>query len=144
MGYIEAKDLRQAIGFQAAAMMAGFTDTDTQTQAEQFDAMLDGIIEQTSDLINAMVGTRYDVSGLSGNPILARICLMISRYDVYCQFARFDVPETVRLAYEAAMKDLEKIQAGKLELLPDDTEFDPEDVVAAQFTSKSQYLTEML
>lgn len=145
MAYLEASELQQAIGWQTTAMMASFTATDEATQEELFQAMLDGVIGETGDLIDAMIGAKYDVSELTGNAILKRLCLMISRYDVYCQYARFDVPETVRLAYEQAMKDLEKIQGGKLELVADDAVYD-EDTAAGtpEFTSSGQYFTETI
>jgi phage gp36-like protein len=140
MAYITATELSQAIGFQAATMMATFTATETDTQQELFEAMLDGMIDAAGDLIDAMIGIKYDVSEYTGNAILKRICLMISRYDVYCQYARFDVPETVRLDKEAAMKDLEKIQQGKLELAADDATFDADDM-SSEFDGSDQYLT---
>lgn len=144
MGYIEAAELQQAIGFQADAMMASFSATESETQEELFRGMLAGVIEEATSLINAMIGAKYDVSRVSGNAILKRLCLIIARYDVYCQYARFDVPETVRLAYEQAMKDLEKIQSGKLELVADAAEYGPETAVSPEFRTKGQYFTESI
>lgn len=145
MEYLEATELQQAIGFQATAMMASFTATESDTQEELFQAMLDGVIAETGELIDAMIGAKYDVTEVTANAILKRICLMISRYDVYCQYARNDVPETVRLAYEQAMKDLEKIQGGRLELVADDAVYDAETAAGTpEFTSASQYLTEQI
>lgn len=139
MAYILAADLRSAIGFQADAMEAGFEYGEATGEAA-FTAMLGDVIDEVTALIDAMISAKYAVADYAENAILKRICTAISRYDVYTRFARYDVPDTVRLDKEAAMKDLEKIQQGKLELVADDAEF-TEGQMDSEFESSDQVFT---
>jgi phage gp36-like protein len=123
MAYCEDTELQTMIGFQASAMQSGYPHGDDETEEEAFLAMLGNVIDEVSALIDGMVAAKYDTAEVAGNAILKRICIAISRYDVYTMFARFDVPETVRLEKDAAMKQLELIQQGKLELVADDAEY---------------------
>jgi phage gp36-like protein len=139
MAYVTAAELRSAIGFQAEAMESNY-EYGELTGTAAFTAMLTAVIAETTSLIDAMISAKYDIATVEANAILKRICLVISRYDVYTRFARFDVPETVRLDKDAAMKDLEKIQQGKLELVADDEEFE-EGQLDSEFESSDQVFT---
>ncbi len=125
-----ADELTLAIGFQAAVMSKNLDE-------EEWDAQLEDILKAVSDTIDAMIRPRIDPTTLSNDPILHRVCLAIAVYDVWTQFARNQVPENVRLDKEEAMKTLEKIQRGSLELIPSGSEIDP---IAAEFSSKAQAL----
>jgi phage gp36-like protein len=125
-----ADELTQAIGFQATTMAAPLEEGEWDTQME-------AILTAVSNTIDAMIRPRIDPSTVPTDPILKRICLSIAVYDVWLQFARNQVPESVRLDKEEAMKTLEKIQRGSLELIPSGSEVEP---IAAEFSSKAQAL----
>ncbi len=127
----KAEELTQAIGFQATTMAAPL-------EAGEWDTQMEAILTAVSNTIDAMIRPRIDPSTVPTDPILKRICLSIAVYDVWLQFARNQVPESVRMDKEEAMKLLEKIQRGTLEIIPDEEEIAP---IAAEFTAKTQSLS---
>jgi phage gp36-like protein len=124
-------ELNQAIGFQAATM-------GKPLEEGEWDTALEEILTAVSNTIDAMIRPRIDPATVSTDPILKRICLSLSVYDVWLRFARNQVPESVRLDKEEGMKLLEKIQRGSLEIIPTSQVVEP---ISAEFSSKAQQLS---
>lgn len=137
--YTSVAELVEAIGFQAESMQAGIATGEDQTEEEAFEAMLEGVIGRTGEYIDGMIGARYDVSTVEDNPILARICREIALYNVYTQFTRMDVPETIARGKADAEKQLLAIAQGKLDLQADDATFDDE-AMQPEFESEDRAL----
>jgi|GEM_PF-3705084 len=108
--YIEVDELVVAIGFQAPAMAAG-------KEEGEFEDECEAVIEAVTAVIDAMISGRVDPKDVEDNAILKRVCLQISKYDVFNQYARDEVPESVRKDKEEAMKTLAQIQEGKIDLV---------------------------
>jgi phage gp36-like protein len=104
----------------------------------EWDTALEEILTAVSNTIDAMIRPRIDPATVSTDPILKRICLSLSVYDVWLRFARNQVPESVRLDKEEGMKLLEKIQRGSLEIIPTSQVVEP---ISAEFSSKAQQLS---
>jgi hypothetical protein len=140
--YVSAEDIRSAIGFQAESMISAMVlaEGETATQTELFDAMVEALITKRAEYIDAMIGRRIDVSTVTASPVLARIAMALVKYDVYTQYARYDVPETVKTERADAEKQLLAISQGKLDLVEDDAVFVAEDMVP-EFTSEARALT---
>lgn len=128
--FITVEELRAAIGFQAATMEAG-------KEEGEFDDELEAVISDVTDLVNSYIRPRYNPTDVSGSSILKRICTKICKYDVFSQYARNECPETVKEDKRDAMKSLEAIQRGKLEL--ELAAVDPASV-SSEFTSQDQVL----
>ena len=112
--YSSVDELKLAIGFQVNVMQGKMEDDD-------FDEALGVILENNSQFIDGMINTRVDQSVLEGNAVLKSVELSLSKYDVWSQYARNEVPETVREDKREAMKILEKIQKGTIVLVVDTT-----------------------
>jgi len=125
-------ELNNAIGFQATAMAAMFT------QAGAWTTRLTAILIAVTNTIDAMIRPRVDPTTVATDPILKRLCLSIAVYDAWMSFARNQLPEAVRLDKEQAMKMLEKIQRGELEIIPATGTVN---IVTGEFTSSSQVLS---
>jgi len=108
--YIEVDELVAAIGFQAAAMAAG-------KEEGEFEDECEAVIEAVTAVIDAMISGRVDPALVEDNALLKRVCLQISKYDLFNQYARDEVPESVRKDKEEAMKMLAQIQEGKIDLV---------------------------
>lgn len=112
--YSSVDELKLAIGFQITTMQGKMEDDD-------FDEALGVILENNSQFIDGMINTRVDQSVLGGNAVLKSVELSLSKYDVFGQFNRNEMPEAIREDKREAMKILEKIQKGTIVLVVDTT-----------------------
>lgn len=112
--YSSVDELKLAIGFQITTMQGKIEDDD-------FDEALGVILENNSQFIDGMINTRVDQSVLEGNAVLKSVELSLSKYDVFGQFNRNEMPEAIREDKREAMKILEKIQKGTIVLVVDTT-----------------------
>lgn len=135
--YATIDELKLAIGFQVTAMASGKTE-------EAFDSELTTVLSNACDAIDGMISPRVDPSTVSANAVLKRIALSVARYDVYCQYARNEVPETVREDKRDAMKQLEAIQTGRLGLSPDTPDEDSPGIIESEFTGSAQVFNVVL
>ncbi|HOE90384.1 MAG: phage protein Gp36 family protein [Candidatus Ratteibacteria bacterium] len=101
------------------------------------DNRLADIIADQSAYIDGYLRIRYDLPIDENNPILERICLLLSKTEIYRLFAANDIPETVKEQEIQARKELEKIQKGEI-IIKKDTNADDEII------SKPTYHTEWL
>lgn len=122
-------ELKLAIGYQVTSMQGS-------TLEATFKTALETILTNVSNAIDAMIATRYDVSTLTTNAILKRIALSMAAYDTWRQYARNELPESVRDDYRDTMKLLEKIQRGDVGLMTGGTD-DPEPI-ESEFESVTQ------
>ncbi|MDD4310648.1 MAG: DUF1320 family protein [Candidatus Cloacimonetes bacterium] len=135
--YGTADKLLTTIGFQATAMQGTMEDDD-------WGDVLETVLTDISAVIDGMISSRYDVSDYADNAVLERIALSVGRYDMYCQYVRNDVPETIRKDKEEAFKMLNDIQSGKLALTPDTPDEDAPAPVESEFTSSAQVFSQVL
>lgn len=142
--YITAEDLSEAIGFQRAAMKAGIVAGEGETQDEVWDAKLAAVISQVSDLIDGMVSVRYAPADVSESAVLKRICTMISVYDVWCGFARNELPKSVMENKADAMSMLKQIQQGSLSLVLDSPPEDAPPPVESEFEAQTQVFSRIM
>lgn len=129
--YITPEELKEAIGFQAAVMATLAPDEEGAEEGSGFLEVLQDVIRDQTKLIDDWIAAKTtDIQSLRGNQILRRICLNLSRYEMYLRFARDMVPETVQDDKDEAMRQLEKIQRGEIELLAGQ----PESLAISEFT----------
>lgn len=140
--YISAAELQTAIGFQAATMATLTPDGEGDTEGAAFTEALESVISDQTDFIDAwIIGKVDDLEDLRTNQILRRICLNLSKYEMFSRFARDMVPDAVKADKDEAMKLLEKIQRGELELLAEA----PEELGVSEFEEgQAQVLNAML
>lgn len=115
--YITPEELKEAIGFQADVMATLTPDEEGTEEGSGFLAVLTEVIQDQTKLINDWtVSEPEDLEALQTNQILRRICLNLSRYEMYVRFARDMVPETVQADKDEAIRMLRDIQRGELKL----------------------------
>jgi len=129
--YGTVDELKLTIGFQAGAMEKG-------KEEGQFDEELETVLENVSEMIDGMIVSRVDPARVSENAVLKRIALAIARFDAYSQYARNEVPETIREDKKEAMKMLENIQTGKISLAFDTPVTGEPTKVEPSWTEKTQ------
>ena len=129
--YITAEELRVGIGFQVEVMASITPDEPEQEAGSAFAAVLSDVIKDQTKLIDDwIIAKTKDIESLRNNQILRRICLNLSRYEMYLRFARDMVPETVQADKDESMRQLEKIQRGEIELLAET----PETLAISEFS----------
>lgn len=136
--YGDIDGLKLKIGFQAAIMEAGETDEGA------FDDALKAILTAASDVVDNYISARYDAGDYESNALLTRVAYAIACYDAFTQYARDQVPETVRLDKEEALRTLEKIAGGLIQLSPDSPDEDAPEPVSSEFESADQVFTTVL
>ena len=111
--YITAQDLEDVMS--ESTLIALSNDTSRATTANQMT--LDKACEYATETVDGYLRSRY-VLPLNQVPTLVRnICLQIARHWLYSR--RPDgkgFPDNVRETHAQALKDLERIQSGKLHL----------------------------
>jgi phage gp36-like protein len=125
--YATAAELKIALGFQADTLLADFDEAGAVTE-------LDRVILETSAMIDSMISGRVSVPVPTGNALLKRICITISKYDLWSRQAASNLPESLVKEYEGQMKVLERIARGEICFAAD---VEPS-IVAGEFTSSSR------
>lgn len=128
--YGTTDELKLTIGFQATAMAAGKDEG-------EFDEEIGVILGNVSDVIDGMISTRVAPADVANNAVLKRIALAIARFDVFTQYARTEVPETIREDKKEAMKLLADIQAGKLSISLDNPAEGTPTTIEPEFNSNA-------
>lgn len=155
--YIRAEELKAGIGFQAAVMATlvaaeggemarerdGEVEDGGEEEEDKFLAMLESVIREMTHLIDAWICTRVRVSEMRENSILRRICMNLSRYEMFARFARDMIPEAVARDKDEAMKLLEKIQKGEIEIVAVE-EAEEEENIRPWWSGKMRELDRML
>lgn len=111
--YIQAQDLTEVVSELTLVQLSN--DNSRATEANQ--KVLDKACEYATETVDGYLRSRY-VLPLTQVPTLVRnICLQLARHWLYSR--RPDgkgFPDNVQKTYEQALKDLQKIQDGRLHL----------------------------
>lgn len=129
VAYATAVELKTALGYQADALLSDFSEEGATTEMER-------VILETSAMIDSMISGRVSVPVANGNAVLKRICLTVSKYDLWSRQSAADVPEALKSDYEGQLKVLEKIARGEIAFAADA----PASIVAGEFESSSRVM----
>ncbi len=118
--------IKASLGSQAVLLLNNVTD-------EQLEEM----IENNKDIAQSYMDDQinWDAPG----KIMEKIVLDFTKFDVFQQEARNDVPEIIQKQYDNSFKLLAKIQKGEIRvgvILPDESEL--------YFTVKDKYFGKMI
>lgn len=111
--YIQAQDLMEVMSERSLIELSN--DGSRATAINQ--AVLDKACQYASELVDGYLRSRY-ITPLNQVPTIIRnICLQLARYFLYSRRPEGKgFPENVQKTYEQALKDLQKIQDGRLHL----------------------------
>lgn len=111
--YIQAQDLTEVMSERSLIELSNDSSRATAINQE----VLDKACQYASELVDGYLRSRYTTPLNQVPTIIRNICLQLARHWLYSR--RPDgkgFPENVQKTYEQALKDLQKIQDGRLHL----------------------------
>jgi len=105
MAYCTIEDVKKALRQKAAVFEQKMSNEDLQEIVTNNEKVID-------DYIGAAVTLPFEETP----HIIKRICITLTKFDIYDQFASSQIPKNVQDQYDHSIKTLEKIAAKKIVL----------------------------
>ncbi|TCJ95956.1 phage gp36-like protein [Volucribacter psittacicida] len=111
--YISVQDIKEIVSEPTLISLSN--DTSRATAVDE--SVVERACQYASEMVDGYLRSRYPLPLVQVPTIVRHICLYLARFWLYSR--RPDgkgFPDNVKQTYEQALKDLERIQAGKLHL----------------------------
>lgn len=97
-----------------------------ETQPTVIDEnLVNSIIDNNSVIIDGFVRGRYPLEKVVADPVLKKICMELTIFDLYFRRSKSKIPENVIKSQERQYANLKAIQRAELVLEIDDTDLRP-------------------
>lgn len=97
---------------EAKTLISRITNIYENDQGVIDDSHLQLVLDEAEGMVNAAIGSRYDIPVTATNsiPFIRAIVIPILRYKTYTQFAETEeIPEGIMEEYKSALKTLDKL-----------------------------------